>query len=86
MANYGFIDQSGNEIVPIQFEKVRSNKIDSLVCAMKNGKWAFFSCSGDQLTDFKYDKITESYYDGRNYTYFQKGLCRVEKTENCIYR
>ena len=75
---FGFIDQSGNEIVPIKYEKVRSNKIDSLVCAMQNGKWAFFSCSGEQLTDFKFDKITESYYDDRNYTYFKKGLCRVE--------
>lgn len=82
---YGFIDQSGNEIIPIQFEKVRSNKIDSLVCAMKNGKWAFFSCSGKQLTDFKYDKITESYYDDRNYTYFLKGLCRVEKDSRVAY-
>lgn len=82
---YGFIDQSGNEVIPIQFEKVRSNKIDSLVCAMKNGKWAFFSCSGKQLTDFKYDKITESYYDDRNYTYFQKGLCRVEKDGKVAY-
>ena len=82
---YGFIDQSGNEIVPIQFEKIRSNRIDSLVCAMKNRKWAFFSCSGDQLTDFKYDKITESYYDDRNHTYFQKGLCRVEKDGKIAY-
>ncbi len=82
---YGFIDQSGNEIVPIQFEKVRSNNIDSLVCAMKNGKWAFFSCSGEQLTQFKYDRITESYYDDRNHTYFQKGLCRVEKNGKIAY-
>ena len=82
---YGFIDQSGNEIIPIQFEKVRSNKIDSLVCVMENGKWAFFSCSGEQLTDFKYNKITESYYDDRNYTYFQKGLCRVEKDGKIAY-
>ncbi|WP_125411736.1 WG repeat-containing protein [Leeuwenhoekiella sp. MAR_2009_132] len=82
---YGFIDQSGNEIVPIQFEKVRSNKIDSLVCAMKDGKWAFFSCSGKQLTEFEYDKITESYFDDRNYTYFERGLCRVEKNGKVAY-
>ncbi|WP_271856426.1 WG repeat-containing protein [Patiriisocius marinus] len=82
---YGFIDQSGYEIVPIQFEKVRSNKIDSLVCAMKDGKWAFFSCSGEQLTEFEYDKITESYFDDRNYTYFERGLCRVEKNGKVAY-
>lgn len=82
---YGFIDQSGNEIIPIQFEKVRDNKIDSLVCVMKNGKWAFFSCSGEQLTEFKYEEITESYYDDENYTYFQKGGCRVKKNGKVSY-
>ena len=82
---YGFIDQSGNEIVPIQFEKVRSNRIDSLVCAMQNKKWAFFSCSGEQLTNFKYDQITESFFDHYNYTYFEKGLCRVENNGKIGY-
>lgn len=82
---YGFIDQSDNQVIPIQYEKVRSNKIDSLVCAMQNGKWAFFSCSGEQLTEFKYDKITESYYDDRNYTYFKRGLCRVERNGKIGY-
>jgi hypothetical protein len=83
--NYGFIDLNGNEIIPIQFEKVRDNQIDSLVCAMKNEKWAFFSCSGEQLTDFKYDQITESFFDHYNYTYFEKGLCRVENNGKIGY-
>lgn len=82
---YGFIDQKGSQVVPIKFEKVRSNKIDSFVCVMENGKWAFFSCSGEQLTDFDFDKITESYYDDRNYTYFKRGLCRVEKNGKIAY-
>jgi len=82
---YGFIDQKGNPVIPIKFERVRSNKVDSMVCAMQNGKWAFFSCSGEQLTDFNFDKITESYYDDRNYTYFERGLCRVEKNGKVAY-
>nr|WP_169932830.1 WG repeat-containing protein [Nonlabens sp. Ci31] len=82
---YGFIDQKGNQVVPIKFEKVKSNKIDSFVCVMQNKKWAFFSCSGEQLTDFDFDKITESYYDDRNYTYFKRGLCRVEKNGKIAY-
>ncbi|MCK5867535.1 MAG: WG repeat-containing protein [Mycoplasmataceae bacterium] len=82
---YGFIDQKGNSVIPIKFEKVRSNKIDSFVCAMQNGKWAFFSCSGERLTDFDFDKITESYYDDRNYTYFERGLCRVKRNGKVAY-
>lgn len=82
---YGFIDQKGNPIIPIKFEKVRSNKIDSFVCVMENGKWAFFSCNGEQLTGFDFDKITESYYDDRNYTYFERGLCRVERNGKVAY-
>jgi len=82
---FGFIDQEGNQVIPIKFEKVRSNRVDSMVCAMQNGKWAFFSCSGEQLTDFEFDKITESYYDDRNYTYFKRGLCRVERNGKIAY-
>jgi hypothetical protein len=82
---YGFIDQKGNQVIPIEFERVRSNKIDSFVCVMKNGKWAFFSCSGEQLTDFDFNKITESYYDDRNHTYFERGLCRVERNGKVAY-
>ena len=82
---YGFIDQKGNSVIPIKFEKVRSNKVDSFVCAMQNGKWAFFSCSGEKLTDFNFDKITESYYDDHNYTYFERGLCRVERNGKVAY-
>ena len=82
---YGFIDKNGKIVIPIKFEQVSSNKIDSLVCAMQNGKWAFFSCSGEQLTNFEYDKITESYYNDLNYTYFERGLCRVERNGKIAY-
>jgi hypothetical protein len=82
---YGFINKDGNVVIPIKYEKVRDNRIDSLVCAMQNEKWAFFNCSGEQLTDFKFDQITESYYDDRNYTYFKKGLCRVQRKNQFGY-
>ncbi len=75
---YGFIDTSNRQVIPIQYEKVKNNKIDAIVSVMKNGKWAFFSCEGTQLTDFKFDEIIESYYDDWNYTFFKKGLCKVE--------
>jgi hypothetical protein len=82
---YGFIDQKGNQVVPIKFEKVRSNKIDSFVCVMENGKWAFFSCEGKQLTKFEFDQITESPYSETSYTYFESGLCRVQKNGKLGY-
>lgn len=82
---YGFVNQKGNVVLPVKFEKVDSNKVDSIVCAMLNGKWAFFSCSGEQLTDFEFDKITTSPYGDRQKTYFENGLCLVEKNGKLAY-
>ncbi|MEB8345782.1 WG repeat-containing protein [Flavobacteriaceae bacterium KMM 6898] len=82
---YGFIDKSGKVIVPLEFDKVRDNKADELVCALKNGKWAFFSCEGKQLTEFEFDQITESPYSESSYTYFESGLCLIEKNGKLGY-
>lgn len=76
---YGFIDKSGNEIVPIQYERVRYNKVDDLICVSNQKKWAFFSCKGEQLTDFEFDAITEGQYWESQHTYFKNGLCLVQK-------
>jgi hypothetical protein len=82
---FGFINKSGKIVIPLEFEKVRDNKVDELVCVMKNGKWAFFSCEGKQLTKFEFDQITESPYSESSYTYFESGLCRVQKNGKLGY-
>lgn len=82
---FGFIDKSGKIVIPLEFEKVRDNKVDELICVMKNGTWAFFSCEGKQLTKFEFDQITESPYSETSYTYFESGLCRVQKNGKLGY-
>lgn len=82
---YGFINQKGVAVLPLKYENVNCNNVDSMVSAKQNGKWAFFSCGGEQLTDFEFDKIKESRYNYRNGTYFENGLCLVEKNGRYAY-
>ena len=74
---WGFIDRLGNTVVPIIHDGAQYTKIDSLVCLRMGQKLAFFSCNGEQLTDFQYDAIIGGLHNQHNYTYFKNGPCLV---------
>ena len=51
--NVGFIDKTGKEIIPCQYQWCNYN--GGLIGAQKNGKWGFIDNTGKEVIPFEYD-------------------------------
>ena len=71
---WGFIDDSGNEIISPQYEEVRAFFGD---CApvKKNGKWGFIDERGNIIVELIYDDL---YSYGENYATVYKDGKEIE--------
>lgn len=53
---WGLLDKTGKEVVPCQFDSTDCLS-GKLVSVKLNGKWAFKTISGNDITEFKYDFV-----------------------------
>ena len=60
---WGFVDKSGEVVVPIIYDNVGSFFYEGLAAVMLDGKWGFIDKSGSEVVPFIYD-IVEEFHDG----------------------
>jgi len=53
---YGFIDQTGNEVVPCKYSRVMDFS-EGLAAVQLNGKWGFVDQAGNEVVPCKYDDV-----------------------------
>lgn len=58
---FGLIDKTGKIVIPIVYDGANQSHTDKIVVIERGEKWAFFDNQGNQLSDFKYDKIFSGY-------------------------
>ena len=75
---YGFINQQGQEVIPIIYEMVKGEQLDDVVIVRKNYKWAFFDNKGKQLSDFLYHDVQRAWKNERT-TFFENGPASVKQ-------
>ena len=68
---YGFLDQSGNEIVPPQYDEVKDFK-ESMALVYKRDLWGYIDLKGKEIISPQFNNAFS----------FNHGLARVEKEKN----
>jgi WG containing repeat len=53
---YGFIDTSGNEVIPFIYEEFNGDFSSGTIAAMQNGKWGYINKSGKVIIPPNYEK------------------------------
>ncbi len=69
---YGFINQAGEEVIPIQYEAVGRPE-NGLIAAKQGGKWGFLNFSGGVAIDFQFEDFPNSMQE----MFFMEGLSKV---------
>ena len=84
---WGFINNQNEVVIPIIFDELKYNERDTLILALKNSKYAFFTCSGVQLSDFEFDEVFEGRHTdySKGYTFSVNGLILVKKDYQLAY-
>jgi len=80
--NWGFVDKTGNEIIPCKFEKVKSFS-EGLAAVKQNGKWGFIDVKGNAIVPCKY-KSVEYFSDGLSVVWDGKKYGFIDKLGNEI--
>ncbi|HNF37394.1 MAG TPA: WG repeat-containing protein, partial [Chitinophagaceae bacterium] len=57
---YGFIDKTGKEIIPFEFE-IAEEFSEGLAAVKKNGKYGFINKEGKEVIAFKYDGVISGF-------------------------
>lgn len=72
---YGFIDKSGELVIPANYENINGAFQEGLAAVMLNGKWGFIDKTGYMVIPAKYDSIS----------YFSEGLAPVSVNDKWGY-
>ena len=69
---YGFIDESGKEVVPFEYD-LAADFSGGLALVKRNGKWGRIDKTGNVVVPLEYDSVGP----------FSEGLAAVEQNEKC---
>ena len=81
---YGFINKSGNEVIPIKYDQVGEFS-EGLASACINGKWGFIDKTGNEVIPFKYDTIHFNLIRKTFIPKFSNEFARVRLNKQWIY-
>lgn len=54
---YGALNSSGKEVIPLEYDNVKTEFSEGLLGAKKNGKWGFVSSDNQVKIPFMYDRV-----------------------------
>ncbi|MEK5165814.1 WG repeat-containing protein [Paenibacillus sp. FSL R5-0527] len=74
---FGFIDQFGNEVIPLQYQDVKNFHEGLAAVKDTSGKWGFIDVAGEVVIPFEYDGVIST--NDCKFKGFPKGTIIVKK-------